>query len=111
MPFGKTAENIASLGLLVGVRAHGLLLGRGKEAMLAFVRVRWRVTPTRNSRATVTRAVKRRVRGFPVVPERPQPVRDLDWPAERARALADGAVELWEELLAGLRDRPVTRPW
>jgi aromatic-L-amino-acid decarboxylase len=45
------------------------------------------------------------------VPERPQPVRDLDWPAERARALTDGAVELWDELLAGLRERPVTRPW
>jgi glutamate/tyrosine decarboxylase-like PLP-dependent enzyme len=45
------------------------------------------------------------------VPARPEPVRDLDWPAERARALADGAVELWQELLSGLRERPVTRPW
>jgi glutamate/tyrosine decarboxylase-like PLP-dependent enzyme len=38
-------------------------------------------------------------------------VRDLDWPAERGRALADGAVELWAELLAGLSERPVTRAW
>ena len=45
------------------------------------------------------------------MPERPEPVRDLDWPAERARALADGGADLWEELLAGLRERPVTRPW
>ena len=43
--------------------------------------------------------------------ERPEPVRDLDWPAERGRALADGAVELWAELLAGLSERPVTRAW
>ena len=45
------------------------------------------------------------------MPERPPPVPDLDWPAERARALAEGAVDLWQELLAGLRDRPVTRRW
>jgi aromatic-L-amino-acid/L-tryptophan decarboxylase len=48
---------------------------------------------------------------FRAVPQPPEPVRDLDWPPERARALAEGAVDLWEELLAGLRERPVTRAW
>ena len=40
----------------------------------------------------------------------PLPVPDLDWPPARARALADGAVDLWEELLQRLPTLPVGRP-
>jgi hypothetical protein len=36
------------------------------------------------------------------VPERPEPVRDLDWDPDRARELGEDAVELWVELLARL---------
>ena len=42
-------------------------------------------------------------------PQRPQPVRDLDWGVERARGFTDRAVDLWEEFLTGLRDLPVLR--
>ena len=45
------------------------------------------------------------------MPERPDPVPDLDWSADRARELGDAAVELWAEHLEGLRERPVTRPY
>ncbi len=38
-------------------------------------------------------------------------MRDLDWDPARARAFADRAVDLWEELLTGIRDRPISRPW
>jgi aromatic-L-amino-acid decarboxylase len=45
------------------------------------------------------------------VPERPEPVRDLDWDPDRARRLGEDAVELWTELLARLPDLPVSRPF
>jgi aromatic-L-amino-acid decarboxylase len=45
------------------------------------------------------------------VPERPEPVRDLDWDPDRARRLGEDAVELWVELLARLPDLPVNRPF
>ncbi len=41
----------------------------------------------------------------------PDPVRDLDWDPKRARAFADGAADLWEELLERLPDLPVRRRW
>jgi aromatic-L-amino-acid decarboxylase len=43
------------------------------------------------------------------VSARPEPVRDLDWSAERARALLGDSAGLVEELLATLRERPVGR--
>lgn len=43
--------------------------------------------------------------------ERPEPVRDLDWDPKRARAFADGAADIWEELLERLPDLPVRRGW
>jgi aromatic-L-amino-acid decarboxylase len=43
------------------------------------------------------------------VPERPEPVRDLDWDPGRARELGEDAVELWVELLARLPELPVSR--
>jgi aromatic-L-amino-acid decarboxylase len=44
------------------------------------------------------------------VATRPDPITDLDWPPERARALGEGALELWEELLERLPSLPVGRP-
>lgn len=43
--------------------------------------------------------------------ERPEPVRDLDWDPKRARAFADGASEVWTELLERLPELPVRRGW
>jgi aromatic-L-amino-acid/L-tryptophan decarboxylase len=43
------------------------------------------------------------------MPIRPEPVPDLDWDAERARALGEGAVELWAELLERLPSLPIDR--
>jgi len=43
------------------------------------------------------------------VSQAPEPVRDLDWAPERARAFADGAADLWEELLRRLPELPVRR--
>ncbi len=43
--------------------------------------------------------------------ERPEPVRDLDWDPKRARAFADGAAEVWTELLERLPELPVRRGW
>jgi aromatic-L-amino-acid/L-tryptophan decarboxylase len=43
------------------------------------------------------------------VPERPEPVRDLDWSPDRARQLGEDALDLWAELLARLPEQPVTR--
>ncbi len=40
--------------------------------------------------------------------ERPEPLRDLDWGPERARAFADRTVDIYEELLERLPDLPVT---
>ncbi|MGH2961874.1 MAG: pyridoxal phosphate-dependent decarboxylase family protein [Solirubrobacterales bacterium] len=40
---------------------------------------------------------------------KPEPVTDLDWAPERARELGEGALDIWEELLDGLRDLPVSR--
>lgn len=40
----------------------------------------------------------------------PDPLPELDWPPERARAFADGAVGLWEEFLERLPSLPVGRP-
>jgi len=45
------------------------------------------------------------------VTERPEPVRDLDWDPKRARAFADGAADVWTELLERLPDLPVRRGW
>ena len=42
--------------------------------------------------------------------DRPPPVRDLDWDAERARAFAGEMTEIWTELLASLRQGPVVPP-
>jgi aromatic-L-amino-acid decarboxylase len=42
-----------------------------------------------------------------VIP-RPEPLRDLDWSPDRARAFTDGAVDIYDELLTRLRDLPVT---
>jgi aromatic-L-amino-acid decarboxylase len=53
----------------------------------------------------------RRDEGGELMAERPTPMRDLDWDPVRARAFADGAVDMWEELLTGLREQPVSRPW
>jgi glutamate/tyrosine decarboxylase-like PLP-dependent enzyme len=39
----------------------------------------------------------------------PEPVRDLDWEPARAREVGLAAVDLWTELLEGLRDLPVSR--
>ncbi|MEA2580862.1 MAG: aromatic-L-amino-acid/L-tryptophan decarboxylase [Actinomycetota bacterium] len=41
--------------------------------------------------------------------QRPEPVRDLAWDAERGREFADRAVELWQEFLKALPDLPVGR--
>ncbi|HEY6567732.1 MAG TPA: aminotransferase class V-fold PLP-dependent enzyme [Actinomycetota bacterium] len=41
--------------------------------------------------------------------QRPEPVRDLDWGAERARGFVDGTADIWQEVIEGLRDRPVAR--
>jgi glutamate/tyrosine decarboxylase-like PLP-dependent enzyme len=43
----------------------------------------------------------------PIVP--PEPVRDLDWDATRAREVGAAAIDLWADLLTGLRDLPVSR--
>jgi aromatic-L-amino-acid decarboxylase len=40
--------------------------------------------------------------------EPPRPVADLDWDAQRARALGDMALDLWTELLERMDDLPVT---
>jgi aromatic-L-amino-acid decarboxylase len=40
---------------------------------------------------------------------KPDPVPDLDWPPEQARALGQGALDIWQELLERLRDLPVSR--
>jgi len=42
---------------------------------------------------------------------KPEPVRDLDWDPKRARAFAEGTVDIWEELLQRLPDLPVRRGW
>jgi aromatic-L-amino-acid/L-tryptophan decarboxylase len=39
----------------------------------------------------------------------PEPFRDLDWDSARARAFADGATDIWEELLRSLPTLPVSR--
>ena len=44
-------------------------------------------------------------------PERPERVPDLDWDPKRARAFADGATDVWTELLERLPDLPVRRGW
>src|SRR5438128_1330938 len=41
----------------------------------------------------------------------PDPVPDLDWDPDRARAFADRAVDLWEEFLKRLPSLPVAGPW
>jgi len=46
-----------------------------------------------------------------VSPERPAPVRDLDWDPSRARAFTDRTADIVEELLTRLRDEPVGRRW
>lgn len=47
----------------------------------------------------------------PGMARRPDPVPDLDWSPERARALGDAAVGIWVELLERLRDLPVNQPF
>ena len=39
--------------------------------------------------------------------ERPEPVRDLDWEPQRARAFVDAVADIYEELLTRLPDLPV----
>jgi aromatic-L-amino-acid/L-tryptophan decarboxylase len=39
----------------------------------------------------------------------PEPFRDLDWDAAKARSFADGAADIWEELLRSLPTLPVSR--
>jgi aromatic-L-amino-acid/L-tryptophan decarboxylase len=43
------------------------------------------------------------------MPIAPEPFPDLDWPPERARAMGDAAVDLYEEFLKRLPDLPVDR--
>ena len=43
--------------------------------------------------------------------ERPEPVRDLDWDPARARAFTDRVADIYEEMLAKLRDLPVSGTW
>ena len=43
--------------------------------------------------------------------ERPLPVPDLDWDPARARAFADRAADLWQELLERLPELPVSGRW
>jgi len=43
-------------------------------------------------------------------PPQPEPVRDLDWSPERARAFGDRVLELYSGFLAELVDGPVTPP-
>ena len=43
--------------------------------------------------------------------ERPSPVPDLDWDPARARAFADRATDLWQELLERLPELPVSGRW
>src|SRR5712691_212817 len=40
--------------------------------------------------------------------DKPAPVPDLDWDAERARRFADRTADIWQELLTRLRDLPIT---
>jgi aromatic-L-amino-acid decarboxylase len=40
---------------------------------------------------------------------KPEPFRELDWDPKRAREIGERALELWEELLEGLRELPVSR--
>jgi len=41
--------------------------------------------------------------------KRPEPVRDLDWDAKRARELGERALDIWAELLERLPELPVSR--
>jgi aromatic-L-amino-acid/L-tryptophan decarboxylase len=43
------------------------------------------------------------------VPERPEPVHDLDWTPDRARQLGEDVLDLWAELLGRLPELPVSR--
>jgi aromatic-L-amino-acid decarboxylase len=45
----------------------------------------------------------------PLPVEPPAPVADLDWAPDRAAAFGREAIDIWTELLSGLRDRPVGR--
>jgi glutamate/tyrosine decarboxylase-like PLP-dependent enzyme len=45
----------------------------------------------------------------PVELPRPAPVADLDWDARRGRVFVDEVADIWQEVLGGLRDRPVMR--
>jgi aromatic-L-amino-acid decarboxylase len=42
---------------------------------------------------------------------RPAPMRELDWDPDRARAFADGAVDIWQTMLKRLPEEPVVRDW
>jgi glutamate/tyrosine decarboxylase-like PLP-dependent enzyme len=42
-------------------------------------------------------------------PNRPEPVTDLDWSPERARAFADGVTDIWQKFLTELPELPVSR--
>ncbi len=45
------------------------------------------------------------------MPERPDPVPDLNWSPERARQLGEEVVGLWSDLLERLPELPVNRPF
>ncbi len=50
-------------------------------------------------------------RGDGVNTERPEPLRDLDWPPERARAFTGKVADLYGDLLERLPEMPVGRDW
>jgi aromatic-L-amino-acid decarboxylase len=41
----------------------------------------------------------------------PEPVPDLDWDPERARAFAEGVTDIWTDVLSRLPELPVRGPW
>src|SRR5438128_9500837 len=47
----------------------------------------------------------------PARPVRPEPLPDLAWDAGRTREFADGAADVFSELIARLPELPVARAW
>ncbi len=50
------------------------------------------------------------ISGERVTTQPPVPFADLDWSAEQARSLGEGALDIWAEFLERLRDMPIRRP-
>jgi aromatic-L-amino-acid/L-tryptophan decarboxylase len=63
--------------------------------------------PARKSSSKGWRAPTRTMRP---VARPPEPVRDLDWPADRAVSFGEDVLEIWRDLLEQLRSLPVARP-